>query len=57
MEGVRQELLGDPKVRYALDKCQREGRLDFTTIMERDPETAYKLKALIDKGVLNMNRG
>lgn len=49
-------ILNDQKVQYAIQKCQKEGRLDFSMIMAKDPETARKLKILIDKGVLNLNR-
>lgn len=50
------EILNDQKVQYAIQKCQKEGRLDFSMVMAKDPETAKKLKILIDKGVMNLNR-
>ena len=48
-------LLDDPKVKQVIQHMQMRGGLDFYDLMRQDPETALKMKTLIEKGVLNVN--
>jgi hypothetical protein len=50
-----EDILKDPKVSYYINILQTKGRLDVDEI-EKDPKTFEKIKKLIDKGVLKMQK-
>lgn len=49
------EIMNDPKVTKIIQTLQMEGKLDVLE-MERDPLLGKKIKTLIDKGVLRIQR-
>jgi hypothetical protein len=49
------ELLQDPKVAYYINILQTTGRLDVD-VLQNDPKTFEKIKKLIDKGVLKIQK-
>ncbi len=50
-----QEIMKDPKVNFIIQKLQTEGKLDVMEL-DRDPVLSKKIKTLIDKGVLRIQR-
>eukprot|EP00826_Nyctotherus_ovalis_P066113 TRINITY_DN9749_c0_g6_i1.p1 TRINITY_DN9749_c0_g6~~TRINITY_DN9749_c0_g6_i1.p1 ORF type:complete len:116 (+),score=36.81 TRINITY_DN9749_c0_g6_i1:562-909(+) len=52
-EEVKQ-IIKDEKVQLILMQLQREGKLEFHELMQRDPILAKKLQVLINKKVLNI---
>ena len=50
-----QEIVNDPKIKPILERLQKEGRLDMNEI-QRDPYVASRVKVLIDKKILNIQK-
>ena len=50
-----QEILNDPKISPILMRLQKEGKIDVEEI-NRDPYIASRIKVLIDKKILNMQK-
>ena len=50
-----QEIMNEPKVAAFLMKLQKEGKIDVEEI-NRDPYLASKIKVLIDKKILNIQK-
>lgn len=55
MDKEIEKIIGEPKVKMVIERLQREGKLDVNEI-QRDPELAMKIKTLIDKGFLKLQR-
>ena len=49
------KIINEPKVKMVIEKLQKEGKLDVNQI-QRDPELSRKIKILIDKGFLKLQR-
>jgi len=50
-----EKIISEPKVKAVIEKLQREGKLDVYEI-QRDAELSMKIKILIDKGFLKLQR-
>lgn len=55
MDKEVEKIVSEPKVKMVIERLQREGKLDVLEI-QRDPELAMKIKTLIDKGFLKLQR-
>lgn len=55
MDKEVEKIISEPKVKAVIEKLQREGKLDVYEI-QRDPELSMKIKILIDKGFLKLQR-
>jgi len=55
MDKEVEKIISEPKVKMIIERLQREGKLDVNEI-QRDPELSMKIKLLIDKGFLKLQR-
>ena len=55
MDKEVEKIISEPKVKKVIEKLQREGKLDVNEI-QRDPELSMKIKILIDKGFLKLQK-
>ncbi len=55
MDKEVEKIISEPKIKMIIEKLQREGKLDVNEI-QRDPTLSIKIKTLIDKGFLKLQR-